>query len=211
MVAPVNITASTAKLLALGDVASLRAGYPFRSAIQTVEDGDVLALQLKDFQGGARPDWANVTRTSLPRTPSQEEWLKDEDIVFAFRGTRFFAAILEHVPAGTVASTQFMLIRVKEPGVVLPAFLAWQLNQSPAREYFHRNSEGTAQRSLRRAVIAGATLAVPSHALQGLVVELVRLAERERVTLEELINIREQQLSRVAVDLRAVAEAKESK
>lgn len=130
--------------------------------------------------------------------------------LFAFRGTRFFATALEKVPAAAVASTQFMLIRVKEPNVVLPAFLAWQLNQSPAREYFHRSSEGTAQRSVRRAVIEGATLAVPTLAFQRSVVELARLAERERASLEELINIREQQLNRVAVDLLAVA-AKESK
>ena len=211
MSASVNITASTARVLTLGDVASLRAGYPFRSAIPMVEDGDVLALQLKDFHGGSRPDWANVTRTRLPRAPSKEEWLKDEDIVFIFRGTRFFAAVLEEVPAAAVASTQFMLIRVKEPGVVLPAFIAWQLNQSPAREYFHRNSEGTAQRSLRRAVIEGVTLVAPSLAFQRSVVDLARLAERERAAVEELIKIREQQLNRVAVDLLAVAEARESK
>jgi hypothetical protein len=176
-----------------------------------VEDGDVLAVQLKDFQGGVRPDWAKVTRTSLPRAPSDGEWLKDRDILFAFRGTRFFAAMLEDVPAAAVASTQFMLIRVKEPGVVLPAFLAWQLNQPPAQKYFDTSAEGTAQRSLRRAVIEGATVALPSLAFQRSVVELARLAERERAALEELIDIREQQLNRVAGELLAAAEAKESK
>ncbi len=173
-----------------------------------MDDGDVLAVQLKDFQGGLRPDWAKVTRTELARAPADDEWLKDQDILFAFRGTRFFAAMLEHVPAATVASTQFMLIRVKEVGFMLPAFLAWQLNQSPARSYFDRSAEGTAQRSLRRAVIEAAMVAVPSLAFQHSVVELANLAERERVALEELIAIRQQQLNRVAVELVAAAGAK---
>lgn len=190
---------------------SLRAGYSFRSAIPVVEDGDVLAVQLKDFQGGVRPDWAKVIRTSLPRAPSGGEWLQDGDILFAFRGTRFFAAMLEDVPAAAVASAQFMLIRVTESTLVLPAFLAWQLNQLPAQNYFDKKAEGTAQRSLRRAVIEEARVAVPSLAFQRSVVELARLAERERAALEELIDIREQQLNRVADELFAGAEAGLSK
>lgn len=208
MPASVNITASTAIPHALGSIASLRAGYSFRSAIPVVEDGDVLAVQLKDFRGGLRPDWAKVTRTSLLRAPSEGEWLRDGDILFAFRGTRFFAAMLEDIPAAAVASTQLMLIRVKEPRVVLPAFLAWQLNQPPARKYFDGRAEGTAQRSLRRAVIEETTIAVPTLAFQRSVIELARLAERERAALEELIDIREQQLNRVADELLAAAEAK---
>ena len=204
----VNITARNARLCSLGDVASLRAGYSFRSAIPESAEGDVLAVQLRDIRR-ERLNWSTVVRTSLAREPGKNEWLSAGDVLFVFRGTRYFAVVLEQVPMRTVASTQFMLVRVKDSSALLPGFLAWQLNQAPAQKYFNQAAEGTAQRSLRRAKIEAVTLAVPSVQRQRAIVELVDLARRERDAMDELMRIREQQLSQVAASLRASAGAAE--
>jgi hypothetical protein len=200
MSSPVNITESNAALSCLGVLATLRAGYGFRSAIQGSLEGDVLAVQLRDIQRD-RLNWSGAVRTTLARDPGEAEWLRSGDILFAFRGTRFFAVVLEDVPARSVASTQFMLMRVRDRGKVLPAFLAWQLNQSLAQRYFQLAAAGTAQRSLRRDAIEAVTVVVPSLERQRSVMELVSLARREREAMEELIRIREQQLAHVAASL----------
>lgn len=201
MESDVNNTARNARLTPLGALASLRAGYAFRTAIPESADGDVLAVQLRDFKGTETLDWSSVIRTALCRAPADEEWLRSGDVLFTFRGTRFFAAVLERVPAPAVAGTQFMLLRVRDPLVLHPAFLAWQLNQSFAQTYFNQAAGGTAQRSLRRAVVEGLQMVVPSLQVQHAVVALVDLVRRERVALQEVIRIREEQLGEVAVSL----------
>ena len=178
----------------------MRAGYAFRAAIPEMADGDVLAVQLRDIRRD-RVDWSTAVRTRLSRVPGQSECLRTGDILFAFRGTRYFAVALEEVPTRCVASTQFMLLRVPDSSKLLPEFLAWQLNQGPAQRFFHQRAAGTAQRSLRRRDIEAVTVAIPSLRLQQSVMELVSLVRRERDAMEALINAREQQLGHIASTL----------
>jgi hypothetical protein len=185
----------------LRQVATLRGGYTFRTAIPEVVGGGILAVQLRNFQRGQGPDWRTVIETTLPRWPSDHEWLRPGDILFAFRGTRFFTTLLEDVPRPAVASGQFMILQVRDAHVLCPEFLAWQLNQAPAQAYFERSAEGTAQRSLTREVVESMIVVVPPLQYQQSVVHLVQLAKRERAALEEILRIREAQLNHVAASL----------
>lgn len=195
----VNNTPSTAARSArLGNCVQLRAGYAFRTAIQECEDGPLLAVQLRDFRGSNKLHWEDAARTIVQRAPAKDELLRPEDILFAFRGTRYFAALLDEVPDNAVASNQFMLMRVPEGGDLLPAFLAWQLNQFPAQKYFERSAVGTAQQSLRRGAIEALKIAIPPLATQQKIAALARLERRERETLEAIIQIREEQMKIVA-------------
>jgi hypothetical protein len=194
----------------LRQLITLRGGFAFRTAIPEVVGGGAWAVQLRDFDRGQGPNWKTVIETKLPRALSEHEWLKSGDILIASRGARFFAALMEDVPARTVASGQFMVLTVKDADVLEPAFLAWQLNQAPAQAWFDGNARGAVLRSLTRDVIERATIAVPPRAFQKSVANLSRLAKRERAALEEIIRIREAQLNRVAVTLSAALEAKES-
>jgi hypothetical protein len=197
---PVNFTPGNA-IRQLGALVAVRAGYSFRGQISESPRGNVIAVQLRDFQGTQVPDWSGAARTSLERTPSDREWLRSGDILFVFRGSKFRALFLDQVPGPAVASTQFMLLRVRDHQQLLPAFLAWQLNQPPVQAQLDQSAAGTAQRSLRRGALEAVRIAVPSHELQRSTVELVRLASRERQALEELIRIREQQLNQIAYSL----------
>jgi hypothetical protein len=184
----------------LGDLAVVRAGYGFRSAIVEAPEGDVTAVQLRDVHRG-RVDWSRAARTMLPRPPSGDEWLRPGDILFPFRGTRFVAVALEAVPERAVASTQFMLVRVRDRLAVLPEFLAWQLNQPTTQDYFEQAAQGTAQRSLRRGLIEAVRLTVPTVEAQRTLMQLVNLVRQEREAMEELIRIREQQVTHAAASL----------
>jgi hypothetical protein len=209
MPAPTDI-APPASAMLLRELITLRGGFAFRTAIPEVVKGGAWAVQLRDFHRGQGPDWNTVMETKLPRAPSEHEWLKSGDILIASRGARFFAALMEDVPPRTVASGQFMVLKVNDADVLDPAFLAWQLNQAPVQAWFDGNAKGTVQRNLTRDVIESATIAVPPLAFQKSVANLARLAKRERAALEEIIRIREAQLNSVAVTLNAALEAKES-
>jgi len=201
-----NIIASKVEKCRLAEVAILRGGYAFRAAIPAVADGDVPVIQVKDFEAGHEAKWSRTVRTVLSREPSPDEWLRPGDILFAFRGTRFFAATLDDVPHRAIASSQFMIIRVKDAAMLLPSFLAWQLNSPPSRTYFEESAEGTAQRSLRRAAIENVSIAIPGTSIQTSIVELAALGKRERAVLEELIQVREQQLNQISLSLLAAVD-----
>lgn len=202
-------TAPPVTRVPLRQVITLRGGFAFRTAIPEVLNGGVWAVQLRDFNQGRGPDWKTVIETRLPRALSEHE-LKSGDILIALRGARFFAALMEDVPPRTVASGQFMVIKVRDANVLDPAFLAWQLNQAPAQAWFETHARGAVLRSLTRDVIESATIALPPLAFQKSVANLAQLAKRERAALEELMQIREAQLNSVAATLHAALEAKES-
>jgi restriction endonuclease S subunit len=199
-----GITASNAKRALLREVAQVRAGYPFRSAIEESTRG-TLAVQLKDIRQGDVLDWSETIKTELSRSATAEERLRPGDILFVFRGTHNFAVLVDTVPGPAVASTQFMMLRVGKPETLLPGFLAWQINQPPAQEYFRTAAEGTAQRSLRRAVIEALEVVVPPLEFQHSVVELASLVRRERALAARLVQIREQQLNHLAASLATIA------
>ena len=200
MYTSVNITTRNVGRHRLGALVTLRAGYSFRAAIPESPDGNVLAVQLRDIKRDT-VDWSSSVRTRLARTPGEAEWLRRGDILFVFRGTRYLAVVLDQVPGPSVSSTQFMLLRVREPETLLPEFLAWQLNQPFAQAYFQKAAEGTAQQSLRRGVIEGLEVVVPSLPQQHTVMELVSQVRVERELLEERLRAREQEVFGVAMEL----------
>jgi len=187
---------------------TLRGGFAFRTAIPEVAKGGAWAVQLRDFHQGQGPNWKTIIETRLPRELSEHEWLESGDILIAIRGARYFAALLEDVPPRTVASGQFMVIKVKDADVLDPAFLAWQLNQAPAQAWLAANARGAVLRSLTRSVIENVTIAVPPLAFQKSVAKLDQLFKRERAALEKLFRIREAQLNSLAVSLNAALAAK---
>lgn len=194
----------------LRELITLRGGFAFRTAIPEVAGGGARAVQLRDFDHGQGPNWRTVIETKLPRALKEHEWLKSGDILIAARGARFFSVLMEDVPPRTVASGQFMVLKVKNTDVLDPAFLAWQLNQAPAQAWFDGNARGAVLRSLTRDVIESATIAVPPLAFQKPVAKLAKLAKRERAAMEEIVRIREAQLNNVAAALSTALEEKES-
>jgi restriction endonuclease S subunit len=199
----VNFISHAAQHLRLCQIARVRGGYSFRSAIPESASSDIRAIQMKDVEALSRGDWSQVVRAALPRIPEKDspEWIRSGDILFTFRGTRSQAFVVDHVAGRAVAATHFLIIRVRDTGAVLPAFLAWQLSQPAARAYFDRSAEGTAQRSVRRSVVEDATIALPDVDRQKTIVQLVQFAQRERELYEGLIEIREQELQGIAAAL----------
>lgn len=184
----------------LGSVAAVRSGHPFRGSVEESADGDVLAVQMKDVsvEGGVR--WADAIRTSLSGRKAPD-WLKAGDVLFVSKGTRFYAVCIDAPPSPAVCSPHFFHIQVAPEGPLLPAFLAWQINQSPFQRQLHQAAEGSGQLSIRRPVLEALTLNVPSLAHQHRIVALVELARQERIAMHRLINNRERQLHGLAEEL----------
>jgi hypothetical protein len=189
-----------AKLIAVDGLAALQGGYPFRGSIEESADGGILAVQMKDVDPGHGVNWSGVTRTTLAGR-KQPDWLKAGDVLFVSKGARFYAVCIDEPPSAAVCSPHFFLLRVMPGVALLPAFLAWQMNQPPFQRQLQQAAEGSGQLSIRRPVLESLTLCVPSLADQQRIVALAALARSERQAFHQLMHNRAQQFRLLAEDL----------
>ena len=185
----------------LSTLVAIKAGYPFRGAIEPVDGGSVRAIQLKDVSAVSGIAWAGCMHTELPgKAPN--EWLSAGDILFAARGSAFYAVLMDGEVASmpSVAAPQFFVLR-RSSEAVLPAFLVWYLNQLPCQRYFQREAEGTMAKSIRRAVLEQTPVALPPLPQQQRLIALAATLHQERRVAEQLISNGEALQSALALDL----------
>lgn len=190
----------------LGSAVKVQSGYPFRGSIDEFVDGDSLAVQMKDVDSERGVNWAGVIRTSIGGR-KQPDWLKAGDVLFVPKGARFYAVCVDEPPSPAVCSPHFFHLQVVSLAHLLPAYLAWQINQPPFQRQLQQAAEGSSQLSIRRPVLESLSLSVPSLADQHRIVALAELARQERRALHQLILNREQQLQALAEDLALSAQA----
>jgi hypothetical protein len=188
----------------LGEVATIKAGYPFRGAVENIQGAPVRAVQMKDMDPLEGIDWSGVIHTRLSGR-READWLLRDDLLFVSRGTRFYATCLDAPPPHAVCGPHLFHLRVKAPSELIPAFLAWQINQPPFQRALRRAAEGSSQLSLRRPVLEALPVGIPSAADQQRIVQLARLALRERHLQDQLIRNRERLFESIAESLAGTA------
>lgn len=181
----------------LSDLVEVIPGYPFRGKIDHDPNGDARAVQMRDVSEDGRIEWGKLVQTDLKgrRNP---DWLQPGDVLFLVRGNKYFAVHLDEVPFPAVISPHFLLLKVKRNAKLLPAFLAWQINQAPAQRYLDASAEGTVQRSIRKGVLEDLPLVVPDIETQHVAVNYAQAARSEAEAYMELIANRERELKAVA-------------
>lgn len=194
-----------AKILELGQVARVSAGYPLRGSAGALLDGNVHFVQLQHVDTDADIDWSKVPRVSLP-SKREPHWLTTNDLIFSARGTRTLAYPLPNVPSLAVCAPQFFVLSPKQPEKVLPEYLAWQINQRPCQEYLAQRATGTTIPNVRRQALEEMPIAIPPTEAQRTLVDLWRLSRSERALLSRLIENRKQQLDALAIGLLQIAE-----
>jgi hypothetical protein len=175
------------------------AGYPFRGAVDALESGPVAVIQMRNVEGGL-VGWPSLARVELP-TKRSPDFLASGDVIFTTRGRRNFALALEDIPGLAVCSPHFFVLKSREPGKLLPAFLAWQINQKPAQEYLQQAATGSHILNITRAAIENLPIALPPVNVQRAILELDDAARRERSLVNALIDNRQRQLDAVAAHI----------
>ena len=194
MVRRMNNSRRSAKL---ADIASIRQGHPFRGAINAVTDGPVRVIQLRDLSASGMHDPNELLRTRLHsrKTP---DWVQEGDVLLAARGVHPLAVLLCNPPADTVCSPHLYVIRVSDQDLVMPAFLAWQLNQQRAQEHLRRQAAGSRQQSLRKAAVEELHVHLPPLVHQQRIVSIARAAQLEQRSCEQMIAARHREVAQYA-------------
>ncbi|NMI22032.1 restriction endonuclease subunit S [Xanthomonas hortorum pv. pelargonii] len=194
--------ANHALISTLAEHADVRMGYPFRGSIPEIAGGSVRVVQIRDVPRTGLCTYDALVATEVEGR-KQPDWLLDQDVVFIARGANTFAALAQAPPPRTLCSPHIYVIRVKAPQRLLPAFLAWQLNQAPAQRYLRQSAEGSNQLSIRRTVLDMTPIRLPPLSLQQAVIALEQAAQAERAALHALIDNRTTELAILAERLLA--------
>lgn len=184
----------------LKSIAYISAGYPLRTAVDSLPAGDVAVIQMGNVNPDTGVDWETAKRVALPSKRSAN-FLASGDVIFTTRGTRNFALALGQVPGSVVCSPHFFIMRVHDTSRMSPEFLAWQLNQRPAQEYFRREATGSYILNLRRDVIENLSVGLPPLERQHAIMALADAVRAERATLTKLIENRNNQMEAIALDV----------
>lgn len=182
-----HIITMDASILDLINISTISAGYSFRGKIPELKNSGVYCVQMKDINETYNVNWSTVIETIVPSRQYQVS-LQSGDILFAARGQRNYAALIdaELKERLAIAAPQFFVIRLNVPDV-LPEYIAWFLNQTIAQRYFLSNAEGSTTPSIRRQVLEATPIILPTLKQQKTIIELAKIIRKEKQLAHKII------------------------
>lgn len=187
----------------LSSLTSIRAGHPMRGRIKQVEGTNVRAVRLKDISLTEGIDWDGCVETEVV-SRSTPRWLEMGDVLFAAHGSHNTASYIgesfKELSFKAVATPMFFVLRVRDKRL-LPEYLAWFINALPSQRYFEQHAEGTRTKSVRRQVLAGLEIVIPSLTVQEKIIALANNINQQQRYLSQLAQANRQLLDGIAEDL----------
>lgn len=171
----------------LSDIANTRSGYytkPFHEGeVYYIQASDVLSKSLSELEP-----------TILWDNSSEKHFLSLGDILLLSKGNNNTAFLYDMQVKPAVASSIFMTIRVKDPQVVLPAYLHWYLNLDHIQIALKRMSKGTRISSLSKRNLAELEIEVPDMQTQMTTVRLDQARRKQKDLHLEIDSLKEELL-----------------
>ncbi len=171
----------------LGEVASIRMGYPFRSRLEHDAAGAIAVVQMKDIDDASLLHLEDAVRVNIPDF-NEQHLIRQGDLVFRSRGRTNSVVLISEDVGPAVLAAPMLLIR---PVDVLPAYLLWYINLPAIQAALAAQAEGTAVRMISKAALEQLEIAIPNLATQRRIVEIGKLASLEARIARELIDRRQ--------------------
>ena len=175
--------------LKIKDIADIQIGYQFRKKIEPVTDGTHALVQMRDFNDHNNLNYSELSRVKLAELPDKY-LVNQNDVLFLSRGHSNFAFPITDPLESTIAASYFFILKVRSDKV-LPEYLAWYINQSPAQGYLHNIARrGTHMPLIPKSIFENLKVYVPDIETQKNIIELNGLLNREKELLERLLEKR---------------------
>ncbi len=171
-------------IMLLYDVATISSGYLFRSKLIHQEGGEYRVIQMRDIDEYNRLDMSGLERVDI-RSLKGSYLVYQGDILFMSRGQHNWATFIDEPLEKTIAVSQFFVIRVKDKSV-LPAYLAWYINQKPAQKELARKAAGTRIQLINKENLGQIEVVAPELEVQKKIVELGKLSIEEQLLMDKL-------------------------
>jgi restriction endonuclease S subunit len=167
------------------DIADIQLGYQFRKKIEPERDGTYQVIQIRDFDENQNLNQEGLCRVTIDQL-SEKYLVHKNDILFLARGHRNFAVHVIDSIEGTIAASHFFILKIKTNNVI-PEYLAWFINQTPAQEYLHNLARrGSHMPIIPKSVFEDLKVHIPDIETQKRIVKLNTLIDKERTLLYNL-------------------------
>lgn len=184
--------------VALGDLAKVEAGFPFRGKVDPVDGGEVVILQQRDLTGLASspadegawrvPDTA--VRASM-QAGFKRHLLDTDAVLLQARGGQFLAAAFQG-GFTAVAAHGLAVIRIRDAEALQPAYLSWWLNHPRTNRLLNSLSGGTHIPFISNRAIRELQLPLPAPVEQDRIVEADHVRRMHRALMQKLIKTNDQ-------------------
>ena len=159
-----------------------------------MHDGELVYLQARHFNEAGQIN-AELHPELMADTVSANHILRKNDVLFAAKGIRNFAAVYD-IDIKAVASTSFFVIRLNDEfkSIILPEFLAWIINQPLAQACLKGQAMGSSIASIAKGVLEKMEISIPPIEKQQLVLKVSKLRNREIELRQQIEMLRDKQI-----------------
>ena len=198
------------KKVILREVADIRIGYQARGRIDEDLDGNFVIVRSRDFDENGKLNLDEAMRFYPSANIDPLKYLISAgNILVKARGSRHLAYLIDQPLNNTVAANSFYIIQIVDDAKVIPAYLAWWINQPKVQAYFEQEQGVSTIPFISKTVFSEAPVLIPPLEIQMKVGELNLLWKLEHGLLQQLTQKKETLIHVVA--LKAVVDSMEDK
>lgn len=130
---------------------------------------------------------------------SKHHLLQDGDVLFAAKGAKNFATVYKTHNGPCVASSTFLVIRIKPEmkDKIIPEFLAWFINNPRTQFWLKSKAIGTALPSISKGALMEMDVYIPNLEKQQAILKINSLRNLERSIQKQLTELREQNIQQL--------------
>ena len=173
------------KRVRIKDCAEVLPGYSAKTALVHDPAGSVQVVMAQHLTRGEAYHYIQEHKLLIAPPRLYERYLVESgDILFMSRGANNHAVPIESVPQPAIAPLTFYILKPK-PGVV-PAYLAWCINQEPFKAKLNEMRVGAGTPMIPRRELEEIEIPLPPVSVQQSIAKVAELQAREGVLLEQL-------------------------
>lgn len=145
----------------------------------------------------------NIQPNLVLNKQTEKHVLYERDILFAAKGSKNFATIVTNKMGACVASSTFLVIRIKPElaSKVSPQYIAWFLNHPNTLSYLKSKAIGTGVSSISKKVLEEVQITLPDFHTQQNIVIIDDLRKRGKYLKNKIEELREIQVQKLLLNL----------
>lgn len=161
-------------------------------------EGDVYYVQAKHFNSDGEFDFTTKAGLRLGGK-IERHLLKIGDVLLVAKGSNNFAVHYKGL-VKAVASSTFIIIRLRNQNQILPEYLTWYLNHPQTQLFFKDKSKGSGIPAISINAIEDMELFIPTTEKQQTILNLAKLRTREKQIRQQLTTLRDNYIQQQLLD-----------
>jgi restriction endonuclease S subunit len=175
----------TVNSVRIQDCAEVRSGFSAKSALGNEPGGTLQVITAQHLNKTEPYRYREQHKLLITPPKFNEKYLVEPgDILFMSRGANNFAVLLEEIPQPAIAPLTCYILKPKS--TVVPAYLAWCINQEPVKARLNEMRTGAGTPMIPRREFGEIVIPLPPLATQRRIANLAALQAREKVLMQQL-------------------------